>query len=40
MSNKFFQAKDAENQWLQSLDNISHGVMIYNLKENKIIFEN
>lgn len=37
---KFFKANEAEKQWLRSLNNISHGLMIYNLNENKIIFEN
>ena len=37
---KFNETKDAEKRWLSSLTNIPNGVIIYNIKENQVIFEN
>ena len=40
MKMKFNETKDAEKRWLSSLTNIPNGVIIYNIKENQVIFEN
>ena len=40
MKMKFNETKEAEKKWLSSLKNIPNGVMIYNMKENQVIFEN
>ena len=40
MKMKFYETKEAEKKWLSSLTNMPNGVMIYNIKENQVIFEN
>ncbi len=37
---KFKKAKEAEKQWLLSLQNIPNGIMIFDIKNEKVIFEN
>jgi hypothetical protein len=40
MEAKFYKAKETEKKWLLSLKKIPNGIMIYNLKDNQVIFEN
>lgn len=40
MENKFYVTKETEKQWLSSLKCIPNGIMIYNLKNNEVIFKN
>ena len=40
MEAKFYMTKEAEKKWLQSLKSIPNGIMIFNLKDNQVIFEN
>jgi c-di-AMP phosphodiesterase-like protein len=40
MKMKFNVTKAAEKKWLSSLTNMPNGVMIYNIEENQVIFEN
>jgi hypothetical protein len=38
MKKKYFEARDSEKQWLESLNSIRQGVLIYNIQEKLIVF--